>query len=97
MQHSTRDSHQDATFSGDSRSDAGAELAAYNLAFSELGLEWHWDAATNHQIRRAAGERPCVQAYIETECPHLLQAYDSRFLVEAVESVRGRRSEARAG
>ena len=74
-----------------------AELAAYNLAFSELGLEWHWDAATYDQIRRAAGERPCVQAYIETECPHLLQAYDSRFLVEAVESVRGRRSEARPG
>ena len=74
-----------------------AELAAYNLAFSELGLEWHWDAATYDQIRRAAGERPCVQAYIEAERPHLLQAYDSRFLVEAIESVRVRRSEARPG
>jgi hypothetical protein len=70
-----------------------AELAAYNLAFSELGLEWHWDAATYDQIRRAAGDRPCVQAYVEAQCPHLLQAYDPRFLVEAIESVRGRRSE----
>ena len=75
---------------------AAAELGAYNRAFSELGLEWHWDAATYDRIRRAAGDRPCVQAYIETQCPHLLQAYDSGFLVEAVESVRCRRSDARA-
>jgi hypothetical protein len=89
MQHSsTRPGQPDPAFD--------AELAAYNLAFSELGLEWHWDAATYDQIRRAAGDRPCVQAYIEAQCPHLLQAYDSGFLVEAIESVRGRRSEARA-
>ena len=73
------------------------ERGAYNQAFSELGLEWHWDAATYDRIRRAAGDRPCVQAYIETQCPHLLQAYDSGFLVEAIESVRGRRSDARPG
>ncbi len=88
MQHQPRHSHADPVLD--------AELAAYNLAFSELGLEWHWDPATYDRIRRAAGERPCVQAYVETECPHLLQAYDSRFLVEAIESVRGRRSAAAA-
>jgi hypothetical protein len=89
MQHSTFSSGRDHAFDD--------ELAAYNLAFSELGLEWHWDAATYDQIRRTAGDRPCVQAYVEAQCPHLLQAYDSRFLVEAIESVRSRRSEARAG
>ena len=88
MQHSTLPDIQDRA--------VDAELAAYNLAFSELGLEWHWDAATYDRIRRTAGDRPCVQAYIETQCPHLLQAYDSGFLVEAVESVRCRRSDARA-
>lgn len=89
MQHRTRYSHRDPNLD--------AELAAYNLAFSELGLGWHWDPETYDQIRRTAGERPCVQAYVETQCPHLLQAYDSRFLVEAIETVRSRRSEARAG
>jgi hypothetical protein len=89
MQHSTSANAHDRAFD--------AELAAYNLAFSELGLEWHWDAATYDQIRRAAAGRPCVQAYIESQCPHLLQAYDSGFLVEAVESVRCRRSEGRPG
>jgi hypothetical protein len=86
MQDSHRNSHHDQALE--------AELAAYNLAFSELGLEWHWDPQTYDRIRRTAGERPCVQAYVETECPHLLQAYDSRFLVEAIDSVRGRRSSA---
>ena len=86
MQHRTRNSHPDHALE--------SELAAYNLAFSELGLRWHWDADTYDQIRRAAGDRHCVQAYVEEQCPHLLQAYDSRFLVEAVESVRARRSNA---
>jgi hypothetical protein len=87
MQHSKLASPQDQTFD--------AELATYNLAFSELGLEWHWDAATSDHIRRAAGGRPCVLAYIESQCPHLLQAYDSGFLVDAVESVRCRKGDVR--
>ncbi len=89
MQHSTFPSGHDRAFE--------ADLAAYNLAFSELGLEWHWDAATYDQIRRAAGDRSCVEAYVEAQCPHLLQAYDSRFLVEAIESVRARRSDRATG
>jgi hypothetical protein len=89
MQHGNFSSGPDRAFE--------ADLAAYNLAFSELGLEWHWDAATYDQIRRVAGDRPCVEAYVEAECPHLLQAYDSRFLAEAVESVRARRSSRATG
>ena len=81
---------QQGTFRNGADHGVDAQLAAYNRAFSELGLEWHWDAATYDEVRRAAGDRPCVQAYIESRCPHLLQAYDSRFLVEAIESVRCR-------
>ena len=61
MQHQPRRSHADPALD--------AELAAYNLAFSELGLEWHWDPGTYDRIRRAAGERHCVQAYVETRVP----------------------------
>jgi hypothetical protein len=67
---------------------AEAELGAYNRAFSELGLEWYWDAGTYRQLQSAAGEKPVVQAYIEANHPHLLQAYAGGSLVSAIEKVR---------
>ena len=69
------------------------ERGAYNQAFSELGLEWYWDSPTYESLKSCAGDRPCVQAYIESHLPHLLQAYDSRVLAEAIEGVRRRLSE----
>jgi hypothetical protein len=72
----------------DTRSEV--ERGAYNRAFSELGLEWYWDASTYRELKACAGDRNCVQAYIEANHPHLLQAYDSGFLAEAIDSVRGR-------
>ena len=69
------------------------ERGAYNRAFSELGLEWYWDAGTYDHLKRCAGDKDCVQAWIETDCPHLLKAYDSGFLAAAVETVRRRLSE----
>ena len=71
---------------------AEAELGAYNRAFSELGLEWYWDSRTYETLKACAGDKDCVQAYIEGHQPHLLQAYDSGFLAEAIESVRRRLS-----
>ena len=68
------------------------ERGAYNQAFSELGLEWYWDSPTYESLKTCAGDKDCVQAYIEGHQPHLLQAYDSRFLAEAIESVRRRLS-----
>jgi hypothetical protein len=70
------------------------DRGAYNRAFSELGLEWYWDAGTYENLKTCAGDKDCVQAYIEQHHPHLLQAYDSGFLAAAVESVRRRLSEA---
>ena len=68
------------------------ERGAYNQAFSELGLEWYWDAGTYDHLKTCAGDKDCVKAYIEANHPHLLQAYDSGFLAAAVESVRRRLS-----
>ena len=84
MQHSTITQGHDRA--------AEADRSAYNRAFSELGLEWYWDAATYEQLLACAGDKHCVQAYIEGHQPHLLQAYDSGFLAEAIESVRRRLS-----
>ena len=72
-----------------------AELAAYNLAFSELGLEWHWDAGTYRQLQSSSGDKPFVQAYIEANHPHLLQAYAGNALATAVDKIRRSVSETR--
>ena len=44
------------------------ERGAYNQAFSELGLEWYWDSRTYESLKTCAGDKDCVQAYIEATC-----------------------------
>lgn len=61
---------------------------AYNAAFEELGLSWHWDADTYARLQ--AGSRDAVRSYLETEQSHLLRAYEADFLVEAIEAARAR-------
>lgn len=65
-----------------------AERHAYNAAFEELDLPWHWDAATYECL---LGHGCGVRRYLETERPHLLRAYDPDFLVGAVETAKARR------
>ena len=67
---------------------AEAERHAYNAAFDELGLSWHWDAATFARLQGRGRER--VRLYLETEHAHLLRAYEADFLLEAIETARAR-------
>ena len=73
------------------RNHAAVEAArhAYNAAFDELGLPWHWDEATYERL--LGHGKDGVRRYLETERPHLLRAYDADFLVAAVESAMARR------
>lgn len=73
---------------------AEIERGTYNRAFSELGLEWYWDARTYEQLRSCNGDKHCIQAFIEARHPHLLQAYDGGSLATAIDTVRRRLSEA---
>jgi hypothetical protein len=59
---------------------------AYNAAFHDLGLRWHWDSDTYARLLErspVAGER--LRAYLESDQAHLLRAYDPQFLVDAIE------------
>jgi len=85
MQHSTEPHRHDNA--------AEIERGAYNRAFSELGLEWYWDARTFEQLRTCNGDKHCIQAFIEANHPHLLQAYDGSSLATAIDNVRRRLSE----
>lgn len=62
----------------------GLERDAFNAAFRELGLRWHWDAALFQKLKSIPDDRDRVRTYIETREQHLLKAYDAAFLVDAV-------------
>ncbi len=65
------------------------DLNAYNAAFYQLGLRWHWDLDTYTRlldISDDAAER--VQWYLRSAQPHLLTAYDADFLAGAIETAK---------
>jgi len=68
-------------------SEAGdRDLNAYNAAFHELDLHWHWDSATYETLLSLGDDGPTrVRHYLKTRQPHLLRAYDEDFLVAMIE------------
>ena len=66
--------------------EAEAHRHAYNAAFEKLGLAWHWDPATFTSLEAQGHDG--VRAYLESEQPHLLRAYDADFLVKAIETAK---------
>jgi len=68
--------------------DNEAHRQAYNAAFEELGLSWHWDPVT-YACLPAPG-RDGLRAYLEKEHAHLLRAYEADFLLDAIERAKGR-------
>lgn len=43
-----------------------AHLAAFNHAFSEFGLDWHWDVALYTQLLEVSGGKERIRAYWES-------------------------------
>ena len=68
------------------------ERHRYNVAFDELGLGWYWDEQTYAELQSTIhADRSPVHVYVERHVPHLLRAYDSHFLVDAVEGKKMQR------
>jgi len=62
------------------------ERNAYNAAFHDLGLRWHWDSDTYIDLlRRSPSPHAQIRHYLETRHPHLLKAYDAEFLARAIQ------------
>lgn len=70
--------------------DREIERSAFNAAFHELGLRWHWDADTYEALAANPCERARVRYYVESAHPHLLRAYDAEFLADAVLKIKAR-------
>jgi hypothetical protein len=66
------------------------ERHAYNLAFGELDLCWHWDEQTYSELAALPGDAERVRAYLRSRHDHLLKAYDADFLVDAIRSTKAR-------
>lgn len=82
-----------STPSAPSASDAlVAELEAYNRAFSELELPWHWDAELFRELLSVSADHDCVGVYVERSQAHLLRVYKKEFLRDLVLSAKERHS-----
>jgi hypothetical protein len=68
--------------------DTEAHRQAYNAAFEELGLSWHWDPVTYACLPDRGSDG--LRAYLEKEHAHLLRAYEADFLVNAIETAKSR-------
>lgn len=76
---------------------AEIERGAFNAAFYDLGLRWHWDSDTYQALASDSCERARVRRYLEGEQSHLLRAYDAGFLTDAILVTKERRQRAFAG
>lgn len=63
---------------------------AYNAAFYELGLGWHWDAEIYGQLQPLSCNAERIRSYLQTYQSHLLTAYEPGFLAEAIEAAKSR-------
>lgn len=64
--------------------DREIHLAAYNAAFTELGLRFRWDAPMFEWLCGIECEKTRVTRYIEQYHAHLLNAYDAPFLSQLI-------------
>ena len=86
--HSSHSSHSSHTSHTSNQADVHRN--AYNAAFHELGLSFHWDSACYQDVLCRDGERACLRRYLQQHQAHLLRAYDAEFLVDAIQSAKER-------
>jgi hypothetical protein len=66
------------------------ERGAFNVAFYELGLRWHWDSDTYRALAATPCERERIRGYLAGEQAHMLRAYDAEFLTDAILTAKRR-------
>ncbi len=74
----------------DTSDQADAQRQAYNAAFYELGLRWHWDSNDYDCQMCVESQRAHLRRYLENRHPHMLRVYDADFLVDAIQVTMAR-------
>lgn len=63
---------------------------AYNRAFREARLDWHWDEARYHQLLAIAGGRERLRYFIEHDRPPMPRAFDVESLIRDIHEKKTR-------
>jgi hypothetical protein len=69
---------------------AAAQRNAFNAAFYELGLRWHWDEECYVCALCEEDQRAYLRRYVQEEQAHMLRVYDVDFLANAIITVKQR-------
>lgn len=67
---------------------ADIHRCAYNAAFHELGLKWHWGPDHYDCALPPGQEKSHLLSYLQSHQDHLLRAYDAEFLVQAITAAK---------
>jgi len=70
--------------------EADLELNAYNAAFDELELDWHWTPAEMRDLAGIGCEKERICTYLRLHRPHLLKVYDAEALAGEIVDVKDR-------
>ncbi len=63
---------------------------AFNAAFREFGVSWHWDRAIYREILSVGGGRERIRHYIERSAPEACQRPDFYSYVDAMYNAKSR-------
>lgn len=66
------------------------ELDAFNAAFDELELDWHWNGATMRELVGSGSEVERIAAWLRKHRAHLAKVYDVDALAREIVDVRDR-------
>ena len=69
---------------------------AYNRAFAELGLDWHWSESSYGELLAVAGGQERLRHYVAVHQPHLTHDVATPALLREVYRAKGRHFEALA-
>jgi HAD superfamily hydrolase (TIGR01509 family) len=61
---------------------------AFNLAFAEAGLDWHWDAALYGELLAVTGGKERMRFYCERHAPAFLQQADATERIKALHATK---------
>lgn len=63
---------------------------AFNRAFAEVGLDWHWDVARYGSLLRVTGGKERIRQYLAEDWPELLRAPDIDQRIRALHAAKTR-------
>ena len=63
---------------------------AFNVAFAEAGLDWHWDEALYGELLEVAGGKERIRFFCERHAPEFLQQADAEARIRALHAAKTR-------